>query len=198
MYLIVLNTLNKTTGWAETKPGPSRVSNAIIRRTKMIKKIEENKRKWWEIGEMFLSCRLGYVPKPAYFSAVIYNSVGLIQFICIHSDLNLTWWYILCIQNGKSILCIKLCGYTYDDGQATINSYLRMIVYTMHSYYIMTSIPFQVIGENADCVFWDFEISDWSQDGCQLVTGLTNNRTTCHCDHLTNFAVLVVNTNCIK
>ena len=58
--------------------------------------------------------------------------------------------------------------------------------------------PFQVTGENADCVFWDFEIPYWSQEGCQLVTGSADKRVICHCYHLTNFAVLVVNTKTIK
>lgn len=62
-------------------------------------------------------------------------------------------------------------------------------------------------GENPECVFWDFEIQDWSRDGCQLERLIRNvtsfqdgcqlqqiirNHMTCHCDHLTNFAVLVV------
>ena len=68
----------------------------------------------------------------------------------------------------------------------------------------MTSTPnfaltFQLSGEGANCVFWDFEITNWSQEGCQLVKGSTNTRrVTCHCDHLTNFAVLVVNISCDK
>ncbi|XP_069102951.1 adhesion G protein-coupled receptor L4-like isoform X2 [Argopecten irradians] len=38
------------------------------------------------------------------------------------------------------------------------------------------------------CVFWDFETKQspaWSSDGCRLVND------SCHCDHLTNFAVLM-------
>ena len=72
--------------------------------------------------------------------------------------------------------------------------------HTIHSYLqILTFTPFQVTGKNADCVFWDFEISDWSQEGCQLMAeSIDTRRATCHCNHLTNFAVLVVNTYCIK
>ena len=41
-------------------------------------------------------------------------------------------------------------------------------------------------------------MSDWSEEGCWLVNntsnGASSDRVTCHCDHLTNFAVLVVRT----
>ncbi|XP_072050044.1 uncharacterized protein [Amphiura filiformis] len=40
------------------------------------------------------------------------------------------------------------------------------------------------------CVFWDFDILNWSTSGCES-TSYINNRVTCHCNHLTNFAVLV-------
>ena len=39
------------------------------------------------------------------------------------------------------------------------------------------------------CVYWDFDVSDWSSDGC--VTVVNASTTTCRCRHLTNFAVLV-------
>lgn len=40
------------------------------------------------------------------------------------------------------------------------------------------------------CVFWDYEVHGWSDSGCRLVE--TNQTySTCQCDHLTNFAVLM-------
>ncbi|XP_072022992.1 uncharacterized protein [Amphiura filiformis] len=51
-------------------------------------------------------------------------------------------------------------------------------------------LEFTITGENPVCVFWDFDNEDWSQTGCQLVNS-TSLRTVCHCNHLTNFAVLV-------
>jgi hypothetical protein len=39
------------------------------------------------------------------------------------------------------------------------------------------------------CVFWDFETSDWSSEGCKART--TFDLTVCECDHLTNFAVIL-------
>ena len=41
------------------------------------------------------------------------------------------------------------------------------------------------------CVFWDFDLQDWSEKGCQLAKYLKS-RVICHCNHLTNFAVLIV------
>ncbi|KAL8588189.1 hypothetical protein ACOMHN_063585 [Nucella lapillus] len=45
---------------------------------------------------------------------------------------------------------------------------------------------------NARCVFWDPAISEWSSQGCRRVDGQSGARTTtCQCDHLTNFALLM-------
>ena len=43
---------------------------------------------------------------------------------------------------------------------------------------------------NPTCVFWDYTVSGWSDEGCRV---LATNRThtQCRCDHLTNFAVLM-------
>ncbi|XP_076332623.1 latrophilin Cirl-like isoform X8 [Tachypleus tridentatus] len=40
------------------------------------------------------------------------------------------------------------------------------------------------------CVFWDFETSDWSSQGCSVVS-FNISHTVCSCNHLTNFAVLM-------
>ena len=43
---------------------------------------------------------------------------------------------------------------------------------------------------NPTCVFWDYTVSAWSDEGCRV---LSTNRThtQCRCDHLTNFAILM-------
>ncbi|RDD41205.1 Fibropellin-1 [Trichoplax sp. H2] len=44
--------------------------------------------------------------------------------------------------------------------------------------------------DNTSCVFYNFDISSWDTSGCKA--NFTNEtHTICHCDHLTNFAVLV-------
>lgn len=43
---------------------------------------------------------------------------------------------------------------------------------------------------NPTCVFWDYTMSSWSEEGCRIdFTNLTH--TVCVCDHLTNFAILM-------
>jgi len=42
------------------------------------------------------------------------------------------------------------------------------------------------------CVYWDFDLDTWSEDGCYPVRERsTEDSTSCQCYHLTNFAVLV-------
>lgn len=40
------------------------------------------------------------------------------------------------------------------------------------------------------CVSWDFDLQDWTLRGCNTTVG--QDGVVCHCNHLTNFAVLVV------
>ena len=41
----------------------------------------------------------------------------------------------------------------------------------------------------SQCVFWDFEASEWSTEGCRTI--VKDDSISCRCRHLTNFAVLV-------
>ena len=45
------------------------------------------------------------------------------------------------------------------------------------------------------CAYWDFSLQngygDWSSEGCSYI-GRRNGKIICHCNHLTNFAVLLV------
>eukprot|EP00105_Crassostrea_gigas_P000533 XP_011412374.1 PREDICTED: brain-specific angiogenesis inhibitor 1-like [Crassostrea gigas] len=42
----------------------------------------------------------------------------------------------------------------------------------------------------AVCVSWDFNLNKWSEEGCS-VNQTDHQRTVCHCNHLTNFAILM-------
>ncbi|XP_046853696.1 adhesion G-protein coupled receptor G6-like isoform X2 [Xenia sp. Carnegie-2017] len=44
---------------------------------------------------------------------------------------------------------------------------------------------------SAKCSFWDFKLSNWSQEGCSFIRTLEDGRILCSCDHLTNFAMLM-------
>ncbi|XP_071956162.1 uncharacterized protein [Antedon mediterranea] len=63
---------------------------------------------------------------------------------------------------------------------------------------ITTFIPAEISANNNEtaCVFWDFELDGnggWSSAGCYLANGSLDgsDRQICHCDHLTNFAILM-------
>jgi adhesion G protein-coupled receptor L1 len=43
---------------------------------------------------------------------------------------------------------------------------------------------------NSRCVFWDIDRSEWSQQGCETI-GSNDTHTSCKCNHLTNFAILM-------
>ncbi|XP_052693365.1 adhesion G protein-coupled receptor E3-like [Crassostrea angulata] len=42
----------------------------------------------------------------------------------------------------------------------------------------------------AVCVSWDFNLNKWSEEGC-IVKQTNRRKTVCHCNHLTNFAILM-------
>ena len=42
------------------------------------------------------------------------------------------------------------------------------------------------------CSFWDFSLQDWSQEGCWFEGVFKDGRVLCKCNHLTNFAMLMV------
>ncbi len=42
------------------------------------------------------------------------------------------------------------------------------------------------------CIYWDFQLNEWSRNGCNLlITESNNEMTVCECNHLTNFAAVV-------
>ncbi|XP_033740678.1 adhesion G-protein coupled receptor G6-like isoform X2 [Pecten maximus] len=48
--------------------------------------------------------------------------------------------------------------------------------------------------KNPECVFWDESLqttSKWANQGCYVYETVSNSHTTCACDHLTNFALLM-------
>ena len=43
---------------------------------------------------------------------------------------------------------------------------------------------------HVECVYWDTEARGWNTTGCRIID-TSHTSTTCHCQHLTNFAVLM-------
>ena len=58
--------------------------------------------------------------------------------------------------------------------------------FTCNNYYIQ-----YVASGTEQCVSWDFNTQDWTPSGCTTIVG-EDGIVTCSCNHLTNFAVLVV------
>ena len=60
-----------------------------------------------------------------------------------------------------------------------------------HSFGRITWVDFQF---QPECVVWNFMTDDWSSKGCRYVgfEDNTERRLVCECDHLTNFAIIVV------
>ena len=42
------------------------------------------------------------------------------------------------------------------------------------------------------CSYWNFTLGNWSQEGCMFKRVLSDGRILCNCNHLTNFAMLMV------
>ena len=63
----------------------------------------------------------------------------------------------------------------------------------VHSQSILCSYNAQgfLMSGSEVCVSWDFNLSDWTSRGCRTSVG-RNGTILCTCDHLTNFAVIVV------
>ena len=61
-----------------------------------------------------------------------------------------------------------------------------------------TKLPKDVLGQHTRCGYWEFpshnSSAGWRFDGCEFREdeGGDNDNVVCECDHLTNFAVLVV------
>ena len=53
-------------------------------------------------------------------------------------------------------------------------------------YFLQFPIP-----DSEVCVSWDFLLQNWTPQGCNTIVG-EGGIVTCSCNHLTNFAVLVV------
>ena len=49
----------------------------------------------------------------------------------------------------------------------------------------------KIAASERSCVFWDFSTQSWSTKGCEVSPNDSqNDLTVCHCEHLTNFAVI--------
>jgi hypothetical protein len=48
------------------------------------------------------------------------------------------------------------------------------------------------MGYEMICIYWDFQLNEWSRNGCNLlITESNNEMTVCECNHFTNFAAVM-------
>ena len=60
-----------------------------------------------------------------------------------------------------------------------------------HPPFYLFSLVTKIATSERSCVFWDFVIQAWSTNGCKVSTDDSkDDATICHCEHLTNFAVI--------
>ncbi|XP_072294862.1 adhesion G protein-coupled receptor L4 [Eucyclogobius newberryi] len=89
-----------------------------------------------------------------------------------------------------------------DTGEITVNSHVVAAAVQPAQVYQLDHVTFtlqhkQLIDPDADvseCVFWQYERASlrgrWAMDGCTTLH-VSPNATTCSCDHLTHFAILM-------
>ena len=91
----------------------------------------------------------------------------------------------------------------YADTDRPSKSLLSICTYmsltTWHSYIIILYFEFgyQFIASGTEtlrCVSWDFSLQKWTTQGCMTSIG-SDGVILCHCNHLTNFAVIMVSQN---
>ena len=65
--------------------------------------------------------------------------------------------------------------------------------YVMHRNFVYQSI----YSGTERCVSWDFDLQNWTTQGCMTSSG-SDGVVLCHCNHLTNFAVIMVSQNNVR
>ena len=53
-------------------------------------------------------------------------------------------------------------------------------------------LVFKQNGVHPTCVFWSFDSLSWSAKGCKVTDNSQTDVVVCECNHLTNFAILMV------
>lgn len=101
-----------------------------------------------------------------------------------------------------------LCTMAYADTDRPIVKHcfqfvhIAMSLTAWHSYIIILYFEFgyQFIVSGTEilrCVSWDFSLQKWTTQGCMTSTG-SDGVVLCHCNHLTNFAVIMVSQNNVR
>ncbi|RWS23052.1 hypothetical protein B4U80_07576 [Leptotrombidium deliense] len=76
-----------------------------------------------------------------------------------------------------------LVGFSFGTENSSLPNNTKVVIRLQH-------LKTKTRGDIAKCVFWNYGIQDWSDNGCVL-TFTSKTHTICECNHLTNFAVLM-------
>uniref|UniRef100_A0AC35THK6 Adhesion G protein-coupled receptor E1 n=1 Tax=Rhabditophanes sp. KR3021 TaxID=114890 RepID=A0AC35THK6_9BILA len=109
--------------------------------------------------------------------SIVDNSVNVAYFVYK----NLPW--LLPPGEGKIINSLVI-GTTLNDPQNKVQFTNNQTVKVTLHHLRRNNV------ENVSCVFWDTKTLSWKGDGCYVLTTQYQS-TTCACNHLTNFAILV-------
>ncbi len=129
----------------------------------------------------------------------------------IHCSHRLVCWSILWWKQNmwlfRAVLTFQ-CEYFFTETMRLVPGQIMFnvcLIYTIVSLFLYATeniqthhwitfvLPFlQIHANNTECVYWDWRTKDWSSEGCTYLGETPNWQRICECDHLTNFAVLMV------
>ena len=105
--------------------------------------------------------------------------------------------YVL-LNREKIIFNPHLIGLTINNESLDLDQGLLVAIEFEHNGFEVKNISFLILlirsvqlATDRHCVWWSHTDLSWSSAGCELSSvEITEERTVCHCDHLTNFAIM--------
>ncbi|KAM5165079.1 adhesion G protein-coupled receptor F5-like [Mantella aurantiaca] len=94
----------------------------------------------------------------------------------------------------KDIIGVPPNSTSNRTSSKTVNGLVMTTILTNTTSDFSIQMDFKVSNSslvNASCVWWNFNISDWDNTGCQLVMNSNNETVHCACNHLTSFSILM-------
>ena len=114
-------------------------------------------------------------------------------------SVNFSRYEIMILALYKETKFFRLLSSGFTNFSQRVNSYVIAGSIKGHTFLNLTNpvvLRFSTL-KSADkgstlCGFWDFSQASWSRAGCAFQGVLNDGRIVCHCNHLTNFAMLMV------
>ena len=114
-------------------------------------------------------------------------------------SVNFSRYEIMILALYKETKFFRVLSSGFTNFSQRVNSYVIAGSIKGHTFLNLTNpvvLRFSTL-KSADkgstlCGFWDFSQASWSRAGCAFQGVLNDGRIVCHCNHLTNFAMLMV------